>query len=245
MIVKTITEFSSQLREMTHWKQATVLPVKSREVHVSCFPDNYVMRYCHQSVGVISQSFLNLQRLLYKRHILTRSYTPLHVQYVDINREDFTLSLYSTFPGKEVIATKHLGWQQSKSTHIPQLILSTFYAHCTTDIINSLNEESKSERQFQLKGKLFFSVTCIYVASVKPKLQPPSPPPPLTQAYPRHFTPLPSREGKNLIISQPFKLLATQLHVNNQSFSLSVKKPFKQLAQSVNQSTCLCVYNNI
>ena len=36
------------------------LPLKSREVYVSCYPDNYVMRYSHQSVGVISQSFLNL-----------------------------------------------------------------------------------------------------------------------------------------------------------------------------------------
>ena len=144
----------------------------------------------------------------------------------------------------EVIATKHLGWQQSNSTHIPQLILSTFYAHSTTDIINSLNEESESAIDFQLKGKLFISVTRIYNASAKSKLQPP-PPLSLPQAYPRHFTPLLSREGRNLIISQPFKLLAAQLHVNNKIYSLSVKKPFKQLAQSVNQSTCLCVYNNI
>ena len=56
------------------------------------------------------------------------------------------------------------------------------------------------------------------------------PPPPLTQAYPRHFTPLPSLEGRNLIISQPFKLLATQLHVNNQSFSLSVKKTIQTIS---------------
>ena len=36
----------------------------------------------------------------------------------------------------------------------------------------------------------------------------------------------------SLVISQPFKLLASQLdvRVNNQSVSLSVKKPFKQLA---------------
>ena len=83
----------------------------------------------------------------------------------------------------------------------------------------------------------------MYNVSVKSKLQPPPPPPP--QAYPRHLTPLPFRGGGNLIISQPFKLLASQLHVNNQSVSLSVQKPFKQLAQAVNQSTCLSVYNNI
>ena len=47
---------------------------------LSCYPDNYVMRYMyyHQSVGVISQSFLNLWHLLhsgYKRHKLTWSFT--------------------------------------------------------------------------------------------------------------------------------------------------------------------------
>ena len=63
---------------------------------ISEFSDNYVMRFSHQSVGVISQSFLNLSHLLhsgYKRHKLTTSFTPLHVLYVDINQEDFTLSL--------------------------------------------------------------------------------------------------------------------------------------------------------
>ena len=47
---------------------------------LSCYLDNYVMRYMyyHQSVGVISQSFLNLWHLLhsgYKRHKLTWSFT--------------------------------------------------------------------------------------------------------------------------------------------------------------------------
>ena len=42
-----------------------MLPVKSREVYVSCYPDNYVMRYCHQSVGVISLSSLNLWHLFH------------------------------------------------------------------------------------------------------------------------------------------------------------------------------------
>ena len=70
-----------------------------QEVHVSCYPlqiITYVMRYCHQPVGVISQSFINLWCLLhpgYKRHKHTRSYTPLDVLYFDINPEDFTQSL--------------------------------------------------------------------------------------------------------------------------------------------------------
>ena len=65
MIVKTISELSGSLWEMTHWKQAIVLPVKYREVYVSCYPDNYVMRYCNQAVAEISQSFLNLWHLLH------------------------------------------------------------------------------------------------------------------------------------------------------------------------------------
>ena len=68
----------------------------------------------------------------------------------------------------------------------------------------------------------------MYIVSVKSKLQPLPPPPP--KAYTRHLTPLPSRGGENWIISQPFKLLASQLHVNNQSVSLSVQEPFKKLA---------------
>ena len=64
----------------------------------------------------------------------------------------------------------------------------------------------------------------MYIVSVKSKLQP------ATKAYPRHLTPLLSREGGNLIISQPLKLLASQLLVNNQSVSLSVKIQFSQLA---------------
>ena len=38
-----------------------MLPVKSRKVYVSCYLDNYIMSYDHQSVRVISQSFVNLQ----------------------------------------------------------------------------------------------------------------------------------------------------------------------------------------
>ena len=149
---------------MTHWKQAIVLPVKSREVYVSCYPNNYVMRSTHQSVGVMFQSFLNLWRLL-------------HSGYKGTNLQGLTPHyMYSMFPGKEVIATKHLGQQQSKTTHIPQLTLSTLHTHSTTDIINSLHEESNSEIEFQLNGKLFISVTCtcVYIVSVKSKLQPPS-----------------------------------------------------------------------
>ena len=56
--------------------------------------------------------------------------------------------------------------------HIPKLTLSTLYAHSTTDIINSLHEESKSAIEFKLKGKLFISVKCMYIVSVKSKLQP-------------------------------------------------------------------------
>ena len=113
--------------------------------------------------------------------------------------------------------------------HIPQLTLSTFYAHSTTDITNSLKGQSKSEIEFSLKGKLFISATCIYIVSVKSILQPPPPP-----AYPRYLTPLPSRGGGNLIISQPFKLLDSQL--NNQSVSLSIKN------HSNNNNLHVCEY---
>ena len=70
----------------------------------------------------------------------------------------------------------------------------------------------------------------MYIVSAKSKLQPLPPAPRPRKAYPRHLTPLPSRGGANWIISQPFKLLASQLHVNNQSVSLSVQKKFKKLA---------------
>ena len=46
--------------------------------------------------GHISLGIQNVRCFLhsgYKRHKLTRSYTPLHELYVDINPEDFTLSL--------------------------------------------------------------------------------------------------------------------------------------------------------
>ena len=39
MVVKTIREFLGLLRETTRQKYAIGLPVKSREVHVSCYPD--------------------------------------------------------------------------------------------------------------------------------------------------------------------------------------------------------------
>ena len=40
--------------------------------------------------------------------------------------------------------------------HTPQLTLSTLYAHSTTDIINSLQEESKSEIEFYLQGETVY-----------------------------------------------------------------------------------------
>ena len=113
--------------------------------------------------------------------------------------------------------------------HIPQLTLSTLYADSTTDIINSLHEELKSEKKSFSLSMLRencvsqLHVCTLYQSNISFNLPPP-------RVYPRHLTPLPSRGGGNLIISQPFKLLASQLHVNNQSVSLSVQKPFKQLA---------------
>ena len=61
---------------------------------------------CVSQVGEhISLGIQNVWRLLhsgYKRHKLTRSYTPLHVLYVDINPEDFTLSLKVYSQGKKL-----------------------------------------------------------------------------------------------------------------------------------------------
>ena len=57
----------------------------------------YITRdMCFLGRGHISLGIQNVWCFLhsgYKRHKLTRSYTPLHVLYVDINPEDFTLSL--------------------------------------------------------------------------------------------------------------------------------------------------------
>ena len=65
---------------------------------------------------------------------------------------------------------------------------------------------------------------------VKSKLQPPPLFPPPPQGIPQAFDTFAVPGGGNLIISQPLiELLASQLHVNNQSVSLSVKKPLKQL----------------
>ena len=91
--------------------------------------------------------------------------------------------------------------------------------------LNSLYEESKSEIEFQLKGKLLsqLHVSTLYQSNLSFNLT-------LPQAYPSHLTPLLSWGGANLIINQPFKLLATQLHVNNQSFSLSVKKTIQSIS---------------
>ena len=68
-----------------------VLPVKSREVHIIQYQDNYVMRYCHQSVGVISQSFLNLRRLLHSgyeryKHTVYKVFHTQSLKYIPEER---------------------------------------------------------------------------------------------------------------------------------------------------------------
>ena len=66
------------------------------------------------------------------------------------------------------------------------------------------------------------------ISQIQASTSPPPPPHPgIPQAFDT-FAIFPG--GANLIVSQPFKLLASQLHVNNQSVSLSVQKPFKKLA---------------
>ena len=95
---------------MTHWKNlrnCAYSEIQASSCLLLSMADNYMyaMRYSHRSVGVISQSFLNLWHLLhsgYKRHKHTRPYTPLHVLYVDINPQDFTLSLKVYSQGKKL-----------------------------------------------------------------------------------------------------------------------------------------------
>ena len=100
--------FLPQVGLVTSWtKPWSCASSQIRKVHASYYLDNYV-RYCHQSVGVISQSFLSLWHLPhpgYKRHKHTRSST----HYVDLNPEDFTLSFYSRFS-----ATYQVTWSSNK-----------------------------------------------------------------------------------------------------------------------------------
>ena len=115
-----------------------MLPVKSREVYnlyVSCYPDNYVMRYTyyHQSVGEISQSFLNLWHLLhsgYKRHKLTKS-----LKYFP---EERSYSNQTFWGGSNPNPGTFHNWHYAHSMHIAQLTLYTLYAHCTPDIMHTL-----------------------------------------------------------------------------------------------------------
>ena len=69
---------------------------KSLGICVSQVEEHISLGICVSQVGEhISLGIQNVWRLLhlgYKRHKL-RSYTPLHVLYVDINPEDLTLSL--------------------------------------------------------------------------------------------------------------------------------------------------------
>ena len=63
-----------------------VLPVKSREVHVSCYLDNnYVMRYCHQSVGVISHLVFLTYGVSLIPVIKCTNMQGLTLYYVDLN----------------------------------------------------------------------------------------------------------------------------------------------------------------
>ena len=119
--------------------------------------------------------------------------------------------------------------QVIKGTDLQGLYTPLHVLYVGMRISHSVSKVIPRERSYIYSNQTFgvVHVTCMYIVSVKSKLQP-LPPPPSTQAYPTHLKPLPSQGGGNLIISQPFKLLASQLHVNNQSVCLSVKKPFKQ-----------------
>ena len=121
-----------------------MLPVKSREVHNTCYPDNYAMRYCHRSVGVISQSFLNLWCLLhsgYKRY------------KVDIQ------SLYIILLYIHTQSLKYIPKERSHSNQTFGVVTIQIHAHSKTDFLNSLNEESKLQALFLRSSKKAIKAT--------------------------------------------------------------------------------------
>ena len=152
-------------------------------------------------------------------------YTPLHVLYVGMR---ISHSVSKVIP-------RERSYINSNQTF--GVVAIQIHAHSTTDIKHTLctfhNWHYKlSPRGIKIRNRVLASrgnclsqlhVCTLYQSNLSFNLPP-------TQAYPRYLTPLPSWGEGNLIISQPFKLLASQLHVNNQSVCLSVKKTIQTIS---------------